>query len=180
MNANIHELQARWPLFYYEERKAYHSNEIGFTIYLSPRSESDHGNISSYISGVLPQITVEGFDEQHNRLEIRNRLHESYPNLWFFIDIVTLRPVGVWVRRNDRAKEAIGISSDELQNSSFLDILNEQVGEALQEDWFWCSHCDVPKPKSEYAYFYFAGKYCKKCRSEDPAAYKRALAETYN
>ena len=180
MNANIHELQARWPLFYYEERKDYYSDNIGFTVYLSPRSESDHGNISSYVLGVLPQITVEGFDNQHERLEIRNRYHKNYPNLWFFIDTVTLRSVGVWVRRDGRDGEIVSVDVDALQNVNILRILNVEVGKALQEGWFWCCGCDGPKSKFEHGYDHFVAKYCKKCRDADPVAYKRALAKTYN
>lgn len=180
MNANIHELQARWPLFYLREQKDYYTDRIGFTVYLSPRNESDPGNIQSYVVGEIPKITVEGFDGWHEKLEIRNRYHKSYPNLWFYIDVVTLRPTGVWVRRDGRDGESICSDTDALQSSTILRILNKEAGKALQEGWFWCCNCDGPKPKSEYGYYHFSSKYCKKCKNENPTAYKRALAETYN
>lgn len=57
-------------------------------------------------------------------------------------------------------------------------ILNQESEKSRQGDWFFCTVCQVAKPRSEYGYYYFAETRCKDCL--EPAWEKRARAETYN
>ena len=59
-----------------------------------------------------------------------------------------------------------------------LQGLNRESEKAQQEGWFFCSVCQIAKPRSEYGYYYFAETRCQDCL--DPAWEKRAREETYN
>ena len=180
MNATLEELQARWPLFKYDERKDFHTSKPGFQIWLNPRSVTDNGNVSTYVSDVIDERQVNVLDDYHKRLRIRNAYHEKYPNLWFYIDQTTSKVTGVWVRRDGRDGEGIGVYGDALQDPVMLEHLNIEAGKALQDGWFWCSRCDEPKPDKDYGYYFFAGKYCKACQMANPKHYREAMSESYN
>lgn len=98
-------------------------------------------------------------------------LAEKYPNLFISSDARA-----VWVLRDGRDGEAMGFGT--FVTKDFVK-LNKEARLALQEGWFYCTECGKAKPRTEYAYFHFAGKYCKECAAKDPAAVRRAAAETY-
>lgn len=108
-------------------------------------------------------------------------LAKQYPNLFISINHVVNKfseydSWGVWVCRDGRDAESICYHEC---TPVELEALNEEVGKALQEGWFWCTGCHKSYPRTEYAYFHFAGNYCKECEVNNPEAARRARNENY-
>lgn len=59
-----------------------------------------------------------------------------------------------------------------------LSELNQESEQSQQDGWFFCTVCQIAKPRHEYGYYYFAETRCKDCL--EPVWEKCARAETYN
>lgn len=103
-----------------------------------------------------------------------------YPFLYFSISLETFLPDAIWVRRGKRGVEAITRPTNWWRNGEWLEEINEQAGLAVQEGWFFCTGCNKAYRNSEHGYHHFAGSYCKKCKEDDPQAFRRAQQERYN
>lgn len=84
---------------------------------------------------------------------------------------------GIWVNRDGKDGEAICYHQP---TEAELETMNAEAGKALQDGWFYCSRCHTAKPDTEFAYFYFAGKYCNDCKESNLPHYNEAMRESYN
>jgi len=164
----INEMKEKYPLF---TCKAISANTIQVFMGRS---------CSTYSSGIS-ETNKSTFDYEHMRLEAKNKWEAKYPYLSFYIASDFL-PHAIWVKREGRDAEAISyiIQGDQpYMQDIILQHFNLEAKKAIQEGWFFCSNCNEAKLQSEYAYFHFAGSYCKECEAADPEAAERARNENY-
>ncbi len=135
-------------------------------------------------NGRLDHEATRYLDNAHMQKTISQDLMKIYPDL--YISTYASKDgcfISVWVKRNNDDAESVGehmlnLCSVELHNT--LQKWQFEAKKAKQDNWFYCSgHCKA-EPKSEYGYFYFAGRYCKQYGIENPNHKLEAGRETYN
>lgn len=121
-------------------------------------------------------------DNEHMKKSIEKRLMEIYPDL--HVSVHTHKNgimVSLWVDRDGRDAEGMGeLPLVELNFHEEMSKKQAHAEKSKQEDWFYCSGHGRAEPKSEYGYFYFAGRYCKKYGEENPEHRGAAGRERYN
>lgn len=189
MKARADELRVRWPLFGYKDDYNKLKDVPSVHVFFEP-SRGELGSSSTLVwvenDDDLSANTIEWLDRKHEQLKVFLEYMQKYPNLYFAITQTPPHvPDAVWVRHTlpdgtERDGTGMLYGKDELRDPIILDHLNYQAGKARQEGYFWCSGCDEVHPQEEYAYFYFAGEYCKKFKEENPDHYRMAKNESYN
>jgi hypothetical protein len=175
MSITYNELKQRWPLFEFEHH-IYKEYGEQWTIQFDPNKGANSPRMNIPDTSFDNINHIERIDQDHTNLRLKRELEVKYPNLYFYIGNSN-KPEAIWINRNGTGHEAMttrDFDPDTLAN------LNELAGQAMQPDWFWCSGCNEPTPKSEYSYFYFAGSYCRKWKEEHPSHFKDAMNENYN
>ena len=125
-------------------------------------------------------------DHYHMTKTLSVELMKLYPDL--YISVYASKDgctVSVWVNRpredgepNDA--ESIGsINIIDVCLHNRLHDWNLEADQAKRNKWFFCSGHQCAEVESQYGYFYFAGKYCKRWTIEHPEDVKRAQMETY-
>ena len=120
--------------------------------------------------------------EENKRQQKKFEFQSKYPFLHPYINSGSLQISSLWVERNGRDAESMPLPEDHVTwtyTEEEFKRHNEEARKANQKGWFYCSNCGMAKPESEYAYSHFAGKYCTKCKEEDPDSYKAAMNENY-
>jgi hypothetical protein len=174
--SELEEIQKRWPLFEISTHYNEYAKKNTFTAVLNP----DRGGTHKYHFWELSKKTVESLNLEHARLEKRQSLEKKFPNLVIYISQDwLLRPEVLWVKRNGRDAEAM-VSSSKGFTDEELAIWSMKATKALEKDYFFCAGHDEFEPRSNYAYYYFAGSYCKRWKEEHPGHYNRAKNENYN
>ena len=128
----------------------------------------------------MPARTLQSLYIHHIRAELKNYYETMYPHLVVWVNNNPPYLVRTtWVKRGDQECEGM-MSYANGMTWQQLEQAEELAEQANQEGMFYCSGCNKVKPKEQYAFFYFAGRYCLDCKLNDPAFYRRAMAEDYN
>lgn len=125
-------------------------------------------------------------DEAEMELVWEESLGNSYPNLYFG---VLGSKVTVWIAREIGGLRRDGTATGYSFNLSDVDktdvihklnFLQAEAKIAQQEDYFFCTKCQKTYHQNNYAFFYFSGEYCLKCKEENPDLYREAMSKSYN
>lgn len=144
----------------------------GYQVILNPPKNTR----SQYLAEEIDELMLIKLIREHAALAIQKVYHELYPNLWFTIDIETLKPKWVWIRSKTREEDGTATSflTADLQDHDKLRNINAFAKLARRPNWFWCTNCSQPYPQEDHGYSQMAGEFCKKCKEENPKAYEYA------
>ena len=117
---------------------------------------------------------------EHRKVSTEKRMMSLYPNLKIRVYFNKSHiQVSVWTKSGT----AMNLENDKLSSPRLhVDLASLEVESSIssRDHMFFCTGHNNAEPIEEYEYSYFAGRYCKQYKKDNPGHHINAMSENYH